>query len=85
MASVDSLEDNTEFAAKNNADFPILSDPDKSMVTAYGVLGGRGFANRWTYYIDTEGTIIRIDKETRPLTAGADLAATMDELGFPKN
>lgn len=85
MASVDTLEDNTAFAAEHAAGFPILADPTKEMSTAYGVLGARGFNNRWTYYIDVDGTVLKIDKETNPATAGQDLTRTMEELGFPKN
>jgi peroxiredoxin Q/BCP len=55
------------------------------MVDAYGALMGAGFANRWTYYIGANGTILKIDKETNPATAGRDLVQTMDDLGFPKN
>ena len=84
MASVDTLEDNTAFAAEHEANFPILADPSKEMVDAYGALMGAGFANRWTYYIGTDGTILKIDKETNPATAGRDLVQTMDDLGFPK-
>jgi peroxiredoxin Q/BCP len=84
MASVDTLEDNTAFANEHEAGFPILADPSKEMPGAYGVLMDRGFANRWTYYIDTDGTILKIDKETNPATAGRDLVRTMEELGFPK-
>ncbi len=84
MASVDTLEDNTAFAEEHQAGFPILADPSKEMVDAYGALMGAGFANRWTYYIGTDGTILKIDKETKPATAGADLVKTMEELGFPK-
>jgi len=85
MASVDTLEDNTAFAAEHEADFPILADESKEMVDAYGALMGAGFANRWTYYIGADGTILKIDKETNPATAGRDLVQTMDDLGFPKN
>lgn len=85
MASVDTLEDNTAFAKEHEANFPILADPGKEMAAAYGVLGGHGFSNRWTFYIDIDGTILKIDKQTRPATAGRDLARTMDELGFPRN
>lgn len=84
MASVDTLEDNTAFAAEHEAGFPILADPTKEMAGEYGVLMAAGFANRWTYYIDADGTILKIDKETNPATAGRDLTDTMDELGFPK-
>ena len=84
MASVDTLEDNTAFAAEHEAGFPILADPTKEMTGAYEVLMDVGFANRWTYYIDSDGTILKIDKETNPATAGRDLTRTMGELGFPK-
>lgn len=84
MASVDTLEDNTAFANEHEANFPILADPEKEMTSEYGVLGGSGFANRWTFYIDKDGTILKIDKETNPATAGRDLTNTMAELGFPR-
>ncbi len=84
MASVDTLEDNTAFANEHEAGFPILSDESKEMTGAYGVLGGSGFASRWTYYIDADGTILKIDKETNPATAGRDLVRTMEELDFPR-
>ena len=84
MASVDTLEDNTAFAAEHDANFPILADPGKEMSAAYGVLSQRGFNNRWTYYIGADGVILKIDRQTRPATAGRDLARNMEELGFPK-
>ena len=83
MASVDSIEDNTGFAKKNEATFPILADPTKETAEAYGVLGGHGYANRWTYYIDPEGVILRIDKTVNPMTAGKDLVANLEDLGVP--
>ena len=85
MASVDTLEDNTAFAAEHDANFPILADPSKEMVDSYGALMGVGFANRWTYYISADGTILKIDKEPNAATAGRDLVQTMNDLGFPKN
>ena len=84
MASVDTLEDNTAFANEHDANFPILADPEKEMTAAYGVLSERGFANRWTFYIGSDGTILKIDRETNPATAGRDLTRTMEELGFPR-
>ena len=85
MASVDTLEDNTAFAAEHEANFPILADPSKEMVEAYGALMGVGFANRWTYYIGADGTVLKIDKETNPATAGRDLVQTMNDLGLSKH
>ena len=86
MASVDTLEDNTAFAEQHEANFPILSDESREMTEAYGVLKRVGLsrrANRWTYYIDTEGTVVKIDKDMNPATAGRDLVANLQQLGFP--
>ena len=86
MASVDSPEDNRGFAEKNEASFPILSDPERAMAEAYGVLSGPGgYARRWTFYIDAEGKIIEIDKGVSPSTAGADLVANLEALAVPKS
>lgn len=84
MASVDAPETNKAFAEQNQASFPVLSDPDQSVSTAYGVLSERGFANRWTYFVDPEGVIARIDREVDPRTAGADLVGHLDNLGVPR-
>jgi peroxiredoxin Q/BCP len=84
MASTDSPEDNRGFAEKNEASFPILSDPSKAMPQAYGVLAERGYAMRWTFYIDAEGVITRIDKEVNPATAGVDLVQNLEALEVPK-
>jgi len=83
-ASVDKPEENKKFAESLKLDYPILSDPDKSVATAYGVLSQRGFASRWTFYIDKEGIIRSIDKgvQSRTETAGPDVAAKIKELGL---
>lgn len=84
MASVDSLEDNQGFAEENNADFPLLSDPDKSVAKAYGVLHLLGFSKRETFYIGKDGTILKIDRDVKPATSAQDIAATLGELGVDK-
>ena len=84
MASADSPEDNRGFAEKNDASFPILSDPGKEVCNAYGVIAAHGYPNRWTYYIDPDGVIEQIDKDVNPRTAGADLVAHLEALGVPK-
>ena len=83
MVSVDDAEKNTRFALEHGGNtFPILSDPSKEMAKTYGVLHPRGFCNRWTFYIDKEGVIQKIDKKVKPATAGADVAAALAELGW---
>jgi peroxiredoxin Q/BCP len=83
-ASVDKPEDNKRFAEELKLDYPILSDPEKTVAQAYGVISPRGFANRWTFYIDKEGTIRAIDKavQSRTEQAGSDVAAKIKELGL---
>lgn len=81
MASVDALEENTAFAAEHNADFPLLSDPTKETANAYGVLGGREMASRWTFYIGKDGHILFIDKQVQVATSAEDMAAKLGELG----
>ncbi|TDJ24147.1 MAG: redoxin domain-containing protein [Gammaproteobacteria bacterium] len=83
MASADSPEDNRGFAEKNEASFPILSDPSKEMCNAYGVIASHGFPNRWTYYIDPDGVIQMIDKDVNPRNAGTDLVNNLQALGVP--
>ena len=92
MASVDELEDNIKFAKatsvklgdtvveKKEADFPMLSDPTKEVATKYGVLGPRGTANRWTFYIDKSGKISAIDTAVKPATSAEDMLAKLSEL-----
>ena len=84
MASVDAPETNKAFAEEHGAGFPILSDADRTVSTAYGVLSERGFANRWTYFIDPEGVIARVDREVDARTAGADLVQHLEALGVPR-
>jgi peroxiredoxin Q/BCP len=81
MISVDPLDQNKAFAEAQKADFPLLSDPSKETATAYGVLNPeRGFANRWTFYIGTDGKILAIDKAVKPATSAEDMAAKLGEL-----
>jgi len=81
MASVDPLEDNKGFADQNRADFPLLSDPDKSTAAAYGVLHARGFALRHTFYIQ-KGKVIAVDRLVKPATSAEDMAARLGTLGI---
>jgi peroxiredoxin Q/BCP len=84
MVSVDDAETNKKFATEHDADFPILSDPEKTVANAYGVLGTTGLARRWTFYIGPDGKILSIDKAVRAANAGEDLAAKLEELATKK-
>jgi peroxiredoxin Q/BCP len=85
MVSVDPADANKGFAEKEKADFPILSDPAKTVATAYGVLNERGTANRWTFYIGKDGRILAIDKAVKPATSAEDMAAKLGQLGVERS
>ncbi|MCU0452309.1 MAG: thioredoxin-dependent thiol peroxidase [Bacteroidetes bacterium] len=62
--SADSVGSHAKFAAKHGLTFPLLSDPDKKAIKAYGVwkkksMYGRSYLGieRTTFVIDPKGTI----------------------------
>lgn len=83
MASVDPLATNKEFAAENEADFPLLSDPSKEVAKAYDVLAFYGVPKRHTIYIGKNGKILYIDRDIQAATSAEDMAARLKDLGIP--
>lgn len=82
MVSVDDIETNTKFAESLEADFPLLSNEEKDVAEAYGVVSTvRPLPARWTFYIDGDGKIIYIDKDVNASTAGSDVAVRLAALG----
>ena len=89
MASVDPIEGekgNKAFAEAHNAHFPLLGDPTKETAKAYGVLGARGVANRWTFYVGKDGRITYIDKDVNAhlATSAEDMAGKLGDLKVPQ-
>ena len=84
-ASVDTPELNKEFATELDLDYPILSDTDKSVAKAYGVLRPDGsVAQRWTYIIGKDGKILAIDKEVKTADHATDIAKKLEDLKVAK-
>ena len=81
MASVDPLAENKGFAEQQKADFPLLSDPEKSTAQKFGVLNAKGMASRWTFYIGKDGKVLAVDKEVKPASSAEDMARKLGELG----
>ncbi len=81
-ASVDPVDKNRRFAESLGLDYPILSDVDKSVARAYGVLR-LAWAARHTIYIGVDGRVLFIDTAVRAATAGADVARRLEALGLP--
>ena len=84
MVSFDEPDKNAEFAKSLKANLVLLSDPKGDAASQFGVsaLGGM-YAKRWTYYVDKDGVTRFVDKAVKTPTAGKDIAAKLDELGFP--
>jgi peroxiredoxin Q/BCP len=84
-ASCDTPAFNKEFAEDLKLDFPILSDPDKKVARAYGVVHeGREVPERWTFFIDKDGVIRSIDKKVNTQSHGEDVARKLEALGVSK-
>ena len=59
--SLDSVESHKKFADKYNLPFPLISDKEKRIATAYGVLKDTGTsASRVTFIIDKSGRIAKV-------------------------
>ena len=76
------METNTKFAKSLELDYPILSDPDKSVAKAFGCLSARGFSNRWTYYIGKDGKVLHIQKKVSAVNHAQEIAEKLKELGI---
>jgi len=89
MISTDTLEDNTNFAKKEGADFPMLADPSKETARKYGVLMDMSkfklgeVAARHTFYIGPDGKIADIDRKVSPATSGEDIVSRLKALNVP--
>ena len=89
--SADSLRAHTKFTEKYHLPFPLLSDADKKVATAYGAWGekrvrGRTVVGmkRMTFLIDASGTSQHIWATVKPVGHAAEvLAAVQSEAGTP--
>ena len=80
-ASVDTPDVNARFAESLGIDYPILSDADKRVARAYGVLSATGFASRWTFFVGADGRILDIDRNVSASSHGDAIVRRLGELG----
>lgn len=71
--SPDPVASHARFATKHGLPFPLLADPEKKIVTAYGVWGEKVFmgrkyqgTHRVTFHIGPDGKIARIWDSVKP-------------------
>lgn len=71
--SKDSVKSHQKFAEKYNINFPLLSDPDKTVIHAYNSWGEKKFMGRIfegilrnTFLINPEGKVVKIYEKVTP-------------------
>jgi len=71
--SADSVDSHNKFAEKHNLNFPLWSDPDKKLLTAFGAVGeksmfGRKYIGikRMTFVLDKTGKLIKVWQKVKP-------------------
>ena len=66
------------FRSKFNLNFDLVADPDKKIISSYGVLNEKGSANRKSFLIDEQGKILFIWDKVKAASHGEEV------LSFPK-
>ncbi len=84
-ASCDSPATNKRFASALELDYPVLSDPDKRVAEAYGVVHEeRSVPERWTFIIGKDGAILDVITDVDSGAAGTQLAKRLEDIGVKK-
>ena len=84
-ASCDDPATNKRFANALELDYVVLSDPEKGVAEAYGVVHAeRSVPERWTFIIGTDGKILDVMTEVDSSAAGAQLVERLEELGVAR-
>jgi peroxiredoxin Q/BCP len=79
--SLDSVESHSKFSEKYNLPFDILSDKNKEVAKAYGVLGIAGLVTkRVTFIIDKNGKIARIFPKVDVKQHSEEVLKALEEL-----
>lgn len=81
--SLDDVKSHAEFAAKYRVPFPLLSDADRKVSTAYGVLVSRlgmHYARRTTFLIDPQGRVAKVYPDVDPEKNSTQVLADLDSL-----
>ncbi len=79
--SLDSVESHKKFIAKYRLTFPLISDKEKHIARAYGVLSDTGTStNRITFLIDKNGKIAKIFPKVDVTRHTKEVAAALGEL-----
>ncbi|MGF1499575.1 MAG: thioredoxin-dependent thiol peroxidase [Elainellaceae cyanobacterium] len=85
--STDDAKSHTKFSTKHSLPFPLLTDADGQVATAYGCYGLKKFMGkeyvgitRSTFIIGPDGTIEKIYSKVKPEPHAAEVLADLDQL-----
>ncbi|GIW35116.1 thioredoxin-dependent thiol peroxidase [Meiothermus sp.] len=85
--SADDVQSHGKFHRKYDLNFPLLSDPDTTMIRAYGAWGkkvmyGKEYEGvfRYTFLIDPEGRVAKVWDKVKPDQHALEVAEALVEL-----
>lgn len=79
--SLDNIETQERFKKEYNLPFDLISDHDKKIAKAYGVLGVGGlYAKRVTFLIDPEGRVAHVFEKVDPARHDREVYETLKKL-----
>jgi peroxiredoxin Q/BCP len=76
--SKDSEKSHANFKSKFNLNFDLVPDPDKKIISSYGVLNEKGSANRKSFLVDEEGKILFIWDKVKAASHGEEVLSFLD-------
>lgn len=80
--SLDSITSHEKFTTKYNLPFPLISDKEKHVAKAYGVLKDTGTsASRVTFIIDKKGKVAKVFPKVDVTKHTDEVVAALKELG----
>ena len=82
--SADDGTSHDKFKAKHNLNFTLLSDPEMTMIRAYGAWGAKQFGRegilRRTFIISPEGQVLKVYGRVTPLGHGDQVVGELKKL-----
>lgn len=82
--SMDEPSSHEKFKAKHSLNFTLLSDPDRTVIEAYGAWGKKMFGKegilRKTFIIDPEGQVVKVFGRVTPIGHGDKVVEELKKL-----
>lgn len=82
--SADDAKSHSKFIAKHHLNFTLLSDPNKTVIEAYGAWGKKMFGKegilRRTFIINPHGEVVKVYGRVTPLGHGEQITAELKRL-----